>query len=119
MVRDRKRKRFRLEITDMFDDLEALRANLALKGLLAHYAEAGLADREAWQDRVMELDGARPDELVRLHGVLLANEWIEQNTGATPVLERGAVPRCYRVTAAGLRTLKRAEAPPEEEEALV
>ena len=36
----------------------------------------------------------------------LAHGWVEQNTGITPVLQRGAVPRCYRVTTAGQRAFK-------------
>jgi hypothetical protein len=90
----------------MFDDLQPLLDNQLLLKLLAHYAEAAGEDREAWQDRVMEMDGARPEDLVRWHGLLLAGEWIEQNTGVTPVLQRGAVRSCYRVTRAGRRALE-------------
>ena len=41
----------------------------------------------------MELEGAKPRDLVRLHGQLLARGWVEQNTGATPVLRPGSVAR--------------------------
>ena len=92
----------------MFDELERLAESTALLGLLSHYAGLGAADREAWQDRLMHLEGVRPEELVKLHGELIAHGWVEQNTGITPVLQRGAVPRCYRVTAAGQRALKHA-----------
>jgi hypothetical protein len=98
------------------DELQLLRDNESLQQLLRHYGEAAGEDREVWQDRVMHLDGARPDELARLHGLLLASDWLEQNTGATPVLRRGAVPRCYRITSAGLRALKRVEVLQEEED---
>ena len=95
----------------MFDDVESLQGNLDLLKLLAHYAEAAV-DREAWQDRVMQLDGVPADALVKLHGCLLACDWIEQNTGSTAVLRRGSVPACYRVTTAGLRAWKQARTVP-------
>jgi hypothetical protein len=100
----------------MFDDLDNLRADPRLLQLLRHYAEGSAADREAWQDRVMELPGVRAEALAKLHGRLLACDWLEQNTGATPVLLRGAVPRCYRVTPAGQRALKRAQVRDEPDE---
>jgi hypothetical protein len=93
----------------MFDELERLAESAALRGLLSQYAELGTADREAWQDRLMQLEGVRPEELVKLHGELIAHGWVEQNTGITPVLQRGAVPRCYRVTTTGQRALKHAQ----------
>jgi hypothetical protein len=99
----------------MFDDLEQLQGDPGLFYLLAHYAAATL-DREVWQDRVMQLDGVSVDALVKLHGRLLARDWIEQNTGSTMVLRRGAVPGCYRVTTAGMRAWKQARAGFETEE---
>jgi hypothetical protein len=92
----------------MFDELDRLREATELRTLLAHYAERGKADREAWQDRLNALDGVQPRELVRLHGELLAFGWIEQNTGVTPMPmpKGGAAPACYRVTSAGLRALR-------------
>jgi hypothetical protein len=93
----------------MFDDMEQLQRESGLFNLLTHYAEAAV-DREAWQDRVMQLEGVAGDALVKLHGRLLACEWIEQNTGSTAVLRRGSVPACYRVTTAGLRAWKQARA---------
>ena len=85
-----------------------LRESEALGRLLTHYADLGAADREAWQDRRMGLEGVEPRELVRLHGQLIACGWLEQNTGATPVSMPGVVAACYRVTAAGLRALRQA-----------
>jgi hypothetical protein len=99
----------------MFDELDRLRAIESLRLLLTYYAEKAEADREAWQDRVMELDGHSPDELVRLHGELLGHEWIEQNVGVLPSLREGAMPQCYRVTAAGLRALKQSRERDEDE----
>jgi hypothetical protein len=92
----------------MFDDLDNLREDDRLRILLEHYAELGAADREVWQDRVMELPGVPADALVKLHGRLLACDWLEQNTGVTPVLRPGGVPGCYRITGAGVRALKQA-----------
>ena len=90
------------------DGWPRLRQSEALGRLLTHYADLGAADREAWLDRRMGLEGAEPRELVRLHGQLIACGWVEQNTGATRVLRPGAVAACYRVTAAGLRALRQA-----------
>jgi hypothetical protein len=75
--------------------------------LLAHYGALGTEDRETWRDRVMELDG-RSDDLAVLHGELIAQDWVEQNTGATPLIAPGVVAQCYRVTPAGLRAFKQA-----------
>jgi hypothetical protein len=94
----------------MFDELERLRGVKELFALLQHYRQVGDADREAWQDRVVELEGVEPRQLVKLHGELLAYGWLEQNTGLTPVLRAGAAANCYRITTAGIRALKQARA---------
>ena len=94
----------------MFNELERLRDVPELCELLTHYAGAAAADRQAWQDRRTELGPLGARELVRLHGELLAYGWLEQNTGATPVVQAGAVRQCYRVTPSGLRALKQARA---------
>jgi hypothetical protein len=94
----------------MFDEMERLRNVQGLFDLLNHYTELGHADRQIWQDRVSRLEGIEPRELSRLHGELLAYGWIEQNTGATPILRNGAAPSCYRVTAPGVRALKQVQA---------
>ena len=90
------------------DGWPRLREGEALARLLTHHADLGSADQEAWQDRRMDLERAEPRELVRLHGQLIACGWVEQNTGATPLLKPGVVAACYRVTAAGLRALRQA-----------
>ena len=87
----------------MFDELELLQERADLQRLLSHYAEAGEVDREVWQDRLMALEGIETIELVKLHGLLIAFGWVDQNTGNVPVVRAWAVPGCYRVTAAGLR----------------
>lgn len=91
----------------MSDELEPLHEDTRLAALLEHYARGG-TDRHAWLDRVMGLDGVPAEALVKLHGRLLAYDWIEQNSGATPELRPGAVPQCYRATPAGQRALKKA-----------
>jgi hypothetical protein len=92
----------------MSDDLQPLRGDRELVELLAHYAELAAPDREAWQDRVMELEGVEARQLARLHGALIATGWVEQNTGVTPAATRKVGAGCYRVTGAGLKALKRA-----------
>ena len=100
----------------MFDVLERLRGTQGLMPLLAHYARLGAADREAWQDRLMELDGVQAKDLVRLHGELLAFGLVQLNTGCTSTCKPGVVPSCYRVTPAGQRALRRAEAARSDDE---
>ena len=91
----------------MTDEMARLREADELRGLLSHYAAAGAADRQAWQDRLAVLPGLDARHLVRLHGELLAYGWIEQNTGAAPSAPRaGTAPAAYRVTTAGVRALK-------------
>jgi hypothetical protein len=90
----------------MFDELERLREVKALFDLLSHYAALAAPDRQVWQDRLEQMEGTTSRELVRLHGELLAYGWLEQNTGATPVLRPGAALACYRITTAGLKALK-------------
>jgi hypothetical protein len=97
----------------MFDELDRLRTEEPLRQLLAHYVEAGEPDRVAWQDRLMQVDGVEPEVLTKLHGELLAYGWVDLNVGASPGLRNGAVPLCYRATAAGRRALKRAGTEPE------
>ena len=103
----------------MFDELERLRSEKELFILLQHYQRVGVADRQAWQDRVVELESVEPRQLVKLHGELLAYGWLEQNTGLTsPPLSSpklagnkggsGAAANCYRITPAGIRALKQA-----------
>jgi hypothetical protein len=92
----------------MFDELERLRDVKELFALLRHYQQVGEADQQAWQDRLVEMEGVEPRQLVKLHGELLAYGWLEQNTGLTPVLRPGAAASCYRITSAGIRALKQA-----------
>ena len=90
----------------MFNDLDRLRDESVLFSLLTHYAELATPDRQAWQDRRLQLDGCDGRQLTRLHGELIAFGWLEQNTGVVPQPRAGAVPGCYRVTREGLRALR-------------
>jgi hypothetical protein len=100
----------------MSEEMERLRASSPLHLLLTHYAAAG--DLETWQDRMMRLEGVSAAELTQLHGELLANDWIEQNTGVFSSPPAGIAARCYRPTRAGLRALKHSAACAAEEEDL-
>ncbi len=94
----------------MFDEMDRLRDEKELSGLLTHYAVLGAADRQVWQDRLLNREGVQARQLVRLYGELLAYGWLDQNTGLTPVLRRGEAPTSYRITTAGLRAQKQLRA---------
>ena len=98
----------------MADDVQRLQEMPSLRALLTHYAVFGKEDRQVWQDRVEEFEGATGRELTRLHGELLAYGWVEQNTGITPA-GKGLAPGCYRITNGGLRALRQAAAAVEAE----
>jgi hypothetical protein len=100
----------------MFDELERLKDTVALQHLLAHYAQAGVVDRERWQDRLMRWEGVEAKELVKLHGELIAYGWVEQNLGTSSSAKPGVLAGCYRVTAAGLRAWQHAQYGPAEED---
>jgi hypothetical protein len=90
----------------MVDEMNRLRSVERLCELLQHYAEVAMPDRQAWQDRIAELSGAGPREMVQLYGELLAYGWLEQNTGLISAASGGSVPACYRITLAGIRALR-------------
>ena len=87
----------------MFDEFYRLHECPELVNLLRHYADLGKIDRQVWQDRLMELEGVPPRELSKLHGELIAYDWVEQNTGNVVLGKPGIVTACYRVTRDGLR----------------
>jgi hypothetical protein len=101
----------------MEDELDRLRNSTALRSLLEHYA-AALAP-EAWQDRLMQQQGLSPRELVVLHGELIAQQWLEQNTGVVAAVRPGTVAGCYRATRAGRRALVAAARPRDDDECAV
>jgi hypothetical protein len=82
----------------MLDDIHRLRSSPNLLQLLSHYADLGKENREIWQNRLKQMEGVEPSELVKLHGELIAFSWVDQNTGH--------VPCCYRITLAGQRAIQ-------------
>jgi hypothetical protein len=92
------------------DELDRLKAKPNLLQLLTHYADLGAFSREMWQDRLMAMEGVDSPEMSRLHGDLIAFNWIEQNTGNAPGIKAGVVPACYRVTLNGLRAIEQIKA---------
>jgi hypothetical protein len=84
----------------MIDEVQPLRESADLLSLLICYAESGENDRQLWQPRCGQLPGCEPRKLSRLHGTLLAEGWLEQNTGSV-------YPGSYRLTGAGWRALRR------------
>ncbi len=93
----------------MLDDLDHLRNSPHLVKLLSQYAHLGAENRQIWQGRLMVMEGIEPPQLVKLHGQLIAFTWVEQNTGE--------IPCCYRITAAGLRAMRRVQAEDDSAEA--
>src|SRR6476660_6732607 len=88
----------------MLDDFQRLRENSRLLELLAHYANLGKQDRSVWQQRLMDMEGIEPNELSRLHGELIAFDWIEQNSGRDSTTG-GILASLYRITSQGVRDL--------------
>ena len=91
----------------MMDEVQPLRESADLFSLLNHYAQQCERDRQQWQPRRCEMPGCEPRKLSRLHGTLLAEGWLEQNTGMTH-------PGSYRLTGAGWRALRRLRVGEEE-----
>jgi hypothetical protein len=84
-----------------------LSENPPLRDLLERYQQGReqAPDRE-WHDRVMEIEGASRAELTKLHGLLLANGWIDARVHADAFQTPCAVRDCYKVTPEGSRLLK-------------
>jgi hypothetical protein len=104
------------EEATMFDESMRLRENPRLFALLSHYAQQGTEDRATWRDRVMQMEGIEPKELSKLHGELIAFDWIEQNSGQAYSVKQGTLSACYRVTLLGLREYCRFQGVEIEEE---
>src|ERR1700722_10742417 len=68
---------------------------------------APTADCQVWQGRLMVLEGVPAKELTKLHGELIAYDWVGQNNGTVIPGQPGVVAGCYRVTLDGLGALKR------------
>ena len=67
----------------------------------------------------MAMEGVESPELSKLHGDLIAFNWIEQNTGNFSVIRGGAVPACYRVTLNGFKAIQQIKAPEVDEAEIV
>ena len=91
----------------MFEFSVCLRENPHILALLSHYAQLVSDDRTVWQDRVMQMDGIDSKQLTALHGVLIAFNGIEQNTGHAIFRQDGTLSACYRITQSGLREFRR------------
>jgi hypothetical protein len=82
----------------MLDNLERLRNSPQLLQLFSHYATLGEANPEAWRPRLMQMESDGKVDLVKLHGELIAFDFVEQNTGQMPC--------SYRLTRAGLKAVR-------------
>jgi hypothetical protein len=82
----------------MLDNLDRLRNSPQLLQLFTHYAELGEVNPEALHPRLTQLNCDGRVDLVKLHGELIAFNWIEPNTGQTPCN--------YRLTRAGRNAMQ-------------
>ena len=103
----------------MLDDLDRLRTSEPLLQLLTHYGQLAEPQCDVWHDRLMSLEGVEPRELTKLHGLLIAMDWVELKCGQMVKLVPGVVPACYRVTGSGLRALRKVKTPELEAEEAV
>jgi hypothetical protein len=87
----------------MLDEIAHLRTSPLLLQLLTHYVNLAEPNRDAWQNRLMAMDGVEPSGITQFHGELLAFDWIELNGGQSDHLSPHALQTLYRVTAEGLR----------------
>jgi hypothetical protein len=85
----------------MLDNLERLRNDPQLMQLFSHYAKLGAANPEAWHARLAQLNCDGRVDLVKLHGELIAFDFVEPNPGQTPCK--------YRLTRAGLKAIREIE----------
>lgn len=74
-----------------------------VKDLLMRYHRPTPDERAGWLARVMEMDGVNSQELTKLHGELLAQGWIEQNTEASLLPKDAFLESSYRITSSGVR----------------
>ncbi len=93
----------------MFDFLERLQNSPKLLQLFNHYATLGKTDPQAWHPRLMVMEGDESVDMAKLHGELIAYDFVDQNTGNLPC--------CYRLTRAGQKALRQIELTQEEHSA--
>jgi hypothetical protein len=83
----------------MFPSHDAESVDPRMVALLKHYAPSTAEERDRWHERVGEWPGASERDLARVHGDLIAADWLEWG-----------LHNCegrYRVTAAGRSALRR------------
>lgn len=98
--------------------LDTFSPSAPLRGLLARYRDLGEASPDVpWHDRVMELAGIGPDELSKLHGILLAKGWLDTRVDREALATPGRLRACYRATREGIAALRVAESPTDWDEA--
>ncbi|QDU62757.1 hypothetical protein Pan216_36270 [Planctomycetes bacterium Pan216] len=86
--------------------LTLLRDDLDLRQLLAEYKARKDRDKNAeWFDRVMALGDLDQRALSKLHGLLLAQGWIDTRIASDVFDEPGRLANCYRITSDGNRAL--------------
>lgn len=96
----------------MQSPLDTMSPSAPLRGLLARYRDVGEASPDVpWHDRVMELAGIGPEELSKLHGILLAKGWLETRVDREALATPGRLRACYRATREGIAALRAAESP--------
>lgn len=95
-----------METDAMINELERLRDNPQLQLLLGYYAEAGVTAPGEWLDRVMALPGVEVRHMSRLHGQLIAHDWLEHEADRTAIASVAVSRARYRVTEAGLQASK-------------
>lgn len=89
-----------------------LQSNSPLRELLEQYRQKQFERPDAeWHDRVMELGTLTTTELSKLHGLLLANGWVDTRVTADAFATAGKLADCYKVTRDGLTALRRADLP--------
>jgi hypothetical protein len=96
----------------LHEQADLLRDDELLRELLRRYRELKVHQPQAeWHDRVMDHEGLEAEQLCRLHGLLLANGWIETRVYADAFATPGRLAQCYRATPEGARALIRADNP--------
>ena len=91
----------------MLENLDRLRNNPQLLQLFNYCARPGKANLEAWHARSAHLQCDGKIDLVKLHGELIAFDFIEQNTGQLPCR--------YRLNRGGLKAIREIESSSDDE----
>lgn len=91
----------------MLGPLELLRESLPLRELLAQYKSyREVHPGQEWHDRVMQLGTLEPPEISKMHGVLLANGWVDTRVAIETFNTPGRLQSCYKITPDGVRALQ-------------